>query len=157
MPIGSYIPEVGTRVSVCIDTSGLDEVINRLRSDPTGSLFDDLISDLEGNKGEMRQAEHDLSLSLSRALVQEESDYIRSNHYVTGNMANSTQIWGEGQNYAIVGTGAHNPRNNFPYPITIEFGSSKYVGDPFIQDSIDRVDKTKETYIDEILKGVFIK
>lgn len=154
MPLGSYIPEMGTRVSVSIDTEGLDEAINVLKSDPTGSLFTDLISDLQGKKGEMRQAEKDLSLSLSQALVQEESDYIRSHHYVTGNMANSTQIWEEGTNYAVVGTGAHNSRNNFPYPIIIEYGSRKFVGDPFIQDSIDRVDRTKENYIDEILNPI---
>ena len=154
MPIGSYIPEVGTRVSVSIDTKGLDEVINTLKSDPTGSLFTDIISDLEGKKGEFRQVEKDLSLSLSQQLVQEESDYIRSNHYVTGNMANSTQIWKEGNDYAIVGPGAHNPKKNFPYPIIIEYGSSKYVGDPFIQDSIDRVDTKKENMIDEILNPI---
>ena len=154
MPIGSYIPEMGTRVSVKVDTKGLDEVINTLKSDPTGSLFTDLISDLKNAKGEFRQAEHDLALRLSQQLVHEQSDYIRSNHYVTGNMANSTQIWREGQNYMVVGTGAHNPRNNFPYPITIEYGSSKYVGDPFIQDSIDRVDRKKEKFIDDILRGI---
>ena len=154
MPIGSYIPEMGTRVSVEIDTEGLDEIINTLESDPTGSLFNDLITELKGKKGEFRQAEKDLSLRLSQELVKEQSDYIRTHHYVTGNMTNSTQIWEEGNNYAIVGTGAHNPKNNFPYPITIEYGSKKYVGDPFIQDSIDRVDNTKETYIDEILNPI---
>lgn len=154
MPIGRYIPEMGTRVSVEIDTQGLDEIISALESDPTGSLFSDILSDLNNKKGEFRQAEKDLSLRLSQELVKEESDYTRSHHYVTGNMANSTQIWEEGNNYAIVGTGAHNPKNDFPYPITIEYGSKKYVGDPFIQDSIDRVDNTKETYIDEILNPI---
>ena len=69
-------------------------------------------------------------------------------------MANSTQIWEEGKNYAVVGTGAHNPKNDFPYPITIEYGSKKYVGDPFIQDSVDRVDKTVDTHINEILNRI---
>lgn len=154
MPIGSYIPEMGTRVSVEIDTSGLDEIISALESDPTGSLFDDIIKELDNKKGDLRQAEKDLSLALSKELVEEQKDYIGSNHRVTGNMANSTQIWEEGNNYAVVGTGAHNPQNGFPYPITIEYGSKKYVGDPFIQDSIDRVDNTKETYIDEILNPI---
>lgn len=154
MAIGSYIPEMGTRVSVDIETDGLDEIISTLESDPTGSLFTDIINDLKTKKGEFRQAEKTLSLRLSQELVKEESEYIRTHHYVTGNMANSTQIWEEGNNYAIVGTGAHNPKNNFPYPITIEYGSEKYVGDPFIQDSIDRVDNTKETYIDEIINPI---
>lgn len=154
MAIGNYIPEMGTRVSVDIDTDGLDEIINTLESDPTGNLFTDIINDLKSKKGEFRQAEKDLSLRLSQELVKEESDYIRTHHYVTGNMTNSTQIWEEGNNYAIVGTGAHNPKNNFPYPITIEYGSKKYVGDPFIQDSIDRVDNTKESYIDEIINPI---
>ena len=66
-------------------------------------------------------------------------------------MANSTQIWEEGRNYAIVGTGAHNPVNDFPYPITIQYGSKWYVGDPFIEGCIDRVDAKKDAFIDEIL------
>ena len=90
MPIGRYIPEMGTRVSVEIDTSGLDEIISALESDPTGSLFNDILNDLNNKKGEFRQAEKDLSLRLSQELVKEQSDYIRSNHYVTGNMTNST-------------------------------------------------------------------
>ena len=46
MPIGRYIPEMGTRVSVEIDTGGLDEIISALESAPTGSLFSDIQSDL---------------------------------------------------------------------------------------------------------------
>ena len=77
------IESIETTITVDIDTTGLEEVIDTLKEDPTGSLFTDLISDLESKKNECNAKSDELATRLGERLEIIQKDTILSRGHYT--------------------------------------------------------------------------
>ena len=157
------IESIETTITVDIDTTGLEEVIDTLKEDPTGSLFTDLISDLESKKNECNAKSDELATRLGERLEIIQKDTILSRGHYTpeplkrsgeGHMADSVMSQHPGVGVFKTGATSHS-LEGYPYPQVIEYGSRYYAGDPYVQDTIDELDEMVDDLIDDVL-GDFI-
>ena len=157
------IESIQTTITVNIDTEGLDEVITTLKADPTGSLFEDLISDLEDKKGDCNAKSDELATRVSERLEIIQRDTILARGHYTpeplkrsgeGHMADSVMSQHTGIGVFKTGATSHS-LEGYPYPQVIEYGSKYYAGDPYVEDTIDELDELVDDLIDDVF-GDFI-
>lgn len=151
------IESIQTTITVEIDTSAIDEVINTLQDDPTGSLFTDLISDLESKKNEADAKSDELATRLSERLEVIQRDTILGRGHYTpeplkrsgeGHMADSVMSQHTGVGVFKVGATSHS-LEGYPYPEVIEYGSKYYAGDPYVEDTITDLDSLVDGIIND--------
>lgn len=121
--MSGFIPELTTRVTVETDTSELDNAISLIQSDSILSQIG-LADELEQIKNKVEKAKSPLAEAIAKRLQSNQENIISSKHYITGMMANSVDITGDGEDY-LVGNTAMN-YNGFPYPLAIEKGSRSH-------------------------------
>ena len=174
--MSGFIPELTTRVHVEVDSSDIDEAINRI----SGGILGDtsIVGELESTKNKLESLREPLAESVAKALSSNQENIISSKHYITGMMANSVDLTNDGGDY-LVGNTAMSP-DGFPYPLAIEKGTrSHWVSpntfsalhwdgdkfskghrvsgikpDPFVDPSIDDTMHQIDTIVDELLKDL---
>lgn len=174
--MSGFIPELTTRVHVEVDSSDIDEAINRISGGILGGTS--IVGELESTKNKLKSLREPLAESVAKALSSNQENIISSKHYITGMMANSVDLTNDGEDY-LVGNTAMTP-DGFPYPLAIEKGTrSHWVSpntfsalhwdgdkfskghmvsgikpDPFVDPSIDDTMHQIDTIVDELLKDL---
>ena len=172
--MSGFIPELTTRVHVEVDSSDIDEAINRISGGILGGTS--IVGDLESTKNKLESLREPLAESVAKALSSNQENIISSKHYITGMMANSVDLTNDGGDY-LVGNTAMSP-DGFPYPLAIEKGTrSHWIApntfsalhwdgnkfskghmvsgikpDPFVDPSIDDTMHQIDSIVDSILK-----
>ena len=118
--MAGFIPEITTRVTVDIDVSAFDDAIDLIDSDEILSEIPSLKEELEDKKTIIQNFKTPLGLAVSQNLQSNQEMIISSKHYITGLMAGSVDIMGDGDDY-LVGNTAMSV-DGFPYPLAIETG-----------------------------------
>ena len=120
--MSGFIPELTTRVHVEVDSSDIDEAINRI----SGGILGDtgIVEELESTKNKLESLREPLAESVAKALSSNQENIISSKHYITGMMANSVDLTNDGGDY-LVGNTAMSP-DGFPYPLAIEKGTRSH-------------------------------
>ena len=175
--MSGFIPELTTRVTVEVDTSGLDDAINIM----SGSILGDtgIVEELESTRNKLEDIREPLAESVAEALSSNQENIISSKHYITGMMANSVDLTSDGEDY-LVGNTAMSV-DGFPYPLAIEKGTNSHwvspntfsalhwtdgggeywskghmvsgiTPDPFVEPSIDDTMHQIDSIVDSILK-----
>lgn len=179
--MAGFIPELTTRVTVEVDTSGLDDALNLISSDDILSEIPSLTELFEDSKNKLLDSKTPIGEAVSKALVSNQENIISSKHYITGMMAGSVDIMGDGEDF-LVGNTAMSV-DGFPYPLAIEKGTrSHYISpntfnalhwkegskdyyskghivsgikaDPFVQPSIDDTLYQIDTIVNDVLKDL---
>lgn len=174
--MSGFIPELTTRVHVEVDSSDIDEAINRISGGILGGTS--IVEELESTKNKLEGLREPLAESVAKALSSNQENIISSKHYITGMMANSVDLTNDGGDY-LVGNTAMSP-DGFPYPLAIEKGTrSHWIApktasvlhwdgdkfskghrvsgikpDPFVDPSIDDTMHQIDTIVDELLKDL---
>jgi hypothetical protein len=136
--MGAILSELKTRVSVKTDTSQIDKAISSIDND----IFAPAIDILKTMKSTI---ENDIPDALSDRVAERIRSYQEQFIYMNGTV-NTTQMVStifvepSGQGQSEVGPTALSERG-FPYPIVIELGSVKYEGKPFVEPSLDYIQK----------------
>lgn len=178
----AFIPEITTRVNVKVHSQGIDEALQRVESDPLLGQCSGLVENLQEKKLQLESLEQPVAYAIAQTLQSNQETIISTKHYMTGMMANSVEITGDGSDY-LVGNNAASI-DGFPYPLAIETGrrevypvekkvlrwfeggmggtpvfskhSSAVPADPFVQPSIDEtmsmVEDIVNTTLQEVLK-----
>ena len=174
--MSGFIPELTTRVHVEVDSSDIDEAINRI----SGGILGDtsIVGELESTKNKLESLREPLAESVAKALSSNQENIISSKHYITGMMANSVDLTNDGGDY-LVGNTAMSV-DGFPYPLAIEKGTrSHWIApktasvlhwdgdkfskghivsginpDPFVDPSIDDTMYQIDSIVDELLKDL---
>ena len=175
--MAQFIPEITTRITVNIDTSELDDALNVIQSDEILSDLPSLVDDLENCKSKLISFKEPIGSAVAEQLSTNQEDIISSKHYITGMMANSVDITGDGRDYLVGNTATS--YDGFPYPLAIETGrrevypidakvlrwfnggqpvfshySSGVDADPFVQPSIDETKYEIEQIVSDIIGGL---
>jgi hypothetical protein len=136
--MGAIIPETGTRVTVKTDTSNLDKCISSIDKDifaPVIDIFNEKKAILEN------EIPDELADVVSERMRSYQEQFIYMNGTVdTTQMVSTIFVEPSGQGQAEVGATALS-EEGFPYPIVIELGSVKYDGKPFVEPSINYIEK----------------
>ena len=177
----TFIPELITRVSVEVETEGLDEAINNIKSLPILGDIPSLIDELEETKSKLNDVQEPLVEAVAERLQTNQEMIISSKHHKSGLMANSVDIMSDGDD-RLVGNTASSV-NGFPYPLAIEKGSSSHwvapvtfsalhwtdgngehwskghmvsgiKADPFVDPSIQDTMYDIDSIVDKFLKGL---
>ena len=174
--MSGFIPELTTRVYVEVDSSDIDEAINRISGGILGGTS--IVEELESTKNKLESLREPLAESVAKALSSNQENIISSKHYITGMMANSVDLTNDGGDY-LVGNTAMSV-DGFPYPLAIEKGTrSHWIApktasvlhwdgdkfskghmvsginpDPFVDPSIDDTMYQIDSIVDELLKDL---
>ena len=174
--MSGFIPELTTRVHVEVDSSDIDEAINRISGGILGGTS--IVEELESTKNKLESLREPLAESVAKALSSNQENIISSKHYITGMMANSVDLTNDGGDY-LVGNTAMSP-DGFPYPLAIEKGTRSHwiapktasvlhwdgdkfskghmvsgiTPDPFVDPSIDDTMSQIDSIVDELLKDL---
>ena len=119
-----FIPELTTRVTVKVNTDGLDEAISSVQSSPILGDIPSLISDLQDTRSKIESLQEPLADAVARELSSIQENIISSKHYKTGMMSNSVDIETDGMD-RLVGNTASSV-TGFPYPLAIEKGTKAH-------------------------------
>ena len=175
-----FIPEITTRVKVEIDLSGIDEALDIIQSDDVLSDIPSLTDELNERRTQLQSLQSPLGEAISKSLKSNQEMIISSKHYITGMMANSVDIFSDGDDY-LVGNTAMSV-DGFPYPLAIETGrrevfpieakmlrwfeggnfskpvfakhSSSVKRDPFVEPSIEDTMYDIDEIVDDIFDAV---
>lgn len=116
----AFIPEITTRVSTKVNADGIDDIINKIQSDPFLSQCPSIVESLQSTKKQLVDIEQPVSYAVAERLQSNQEIIISTKHYITGMMANSVDISQDGNDY-LVGNTAMSV-DGFPYPLAIETG-----------------------------------
>lgn len=169
-----FIPEITTRVTVEVDTSAIDDALNVINSSELLSDIPSLTDTLETAKNKLTDSKIPLGQAVSKRLQSNQENIISSKHYITGAMANSVDIMGDGADFLVGNTASS--VDGFPYPLAIEEGTSPHwvepvtfsalhwedkfskghmvsgiKADPFVQPSIDNTIDDIDDIINDVL------
>ena len=175
--MAGFIPEITTRVHVETDTSELDEALSIVESDSFLSQIPELSNLLNEKKNKLTNLEEPVAHAVAEELQSNQEIIISTKHYITGMMANSVDITGDGRDYLVGNTATS--YDGFPYPLAIETGrrevypidakvlrwfnggqpvfshySSGVDADPFVQPSIDETKYEIEQIVSDIIGGL---
>jgi hypothetical protein len=147
--MGAILSELKTKVNVTTDTSQIDKAINSIDKDD----FAPAIAILKAVKSTI---ENDIPSILSDRVAERiksyQEQFIRMNGTVdTTQMVSTIFVEPSGQNGSEVGPTALSDRG-FPYPIVIELGSVKYEGKPFVEPSLNYIQKDIQRIGLEVVK-----
>ncbi len=136
--MGAILSELKTRVSVKTDTSQIDKTINSLDKD----VFAPAISILKNIKSKI---ENDVPNALANRVAERIRSYQEQFIWMNGTvdttqMVNTIFVEPSAQGEVDVGATALS-EEGFPYPIVIELGSDKYEGKPFVEPSLNYIQK----------------
>ena len=172
----TFIPEITTRVSVEVDSSDIDEAINRISGGILGGTS--IVGELEAKKERLETIGKQLPDVIAANLQFNQENIISSKHFKSGMMAQSVDIESDGDD-RLVGNTASSV-DGFPYPLAIEKGTrSHWVSpntfsalhwdgdkfskghmvsgikpDPFVDPSIDDTMYQIDSIVDELLKDL---
>ncbi|MDR3063262.1 MAG: hypothetical protein LBU40_03875 [Methanobrevibacter sp.] len=135
--MSAILPETGTKVKVEVDTSEIDKCLSSIDSDifsPVVDIFNDLKKTIEDGANSVAD-------NVAESIKSYQEMWIIQNKTIdTGQMIGTLFVEPSAQNEYNVGPTALSERG-FPYPLVIEMGSSKYKGKPFVEPSIQNVEK----------------
>lgn len=118
----TFIPEITTRVSVEVDSSDIDEAINRISGGILGGTS--IVGELEAKKERLETIGKQLPDVIAANLQFNQENIISSKHFKSGMMAQSVDIESDGDD-RLVGNTASSV-DGFPYPLAIEKGTRSH-------------------------------
>ena len=168
-----FEPELVTRVTVEVDTSGIDDAISQIGNTILGDVG--IVEELESTKQKLEDIKEPVAQSVAEALSSNQENIISSKHYITGMMANSVDIQEDGEDRLVFNSAES--VDGFPYPLAIEKGTRSHwiapvtfsalhwdgdkfskghqvsgiQADPFVQPSIDDTMYQIDTILNEYL------
>lgn len=136
--MGVILSELKTKVKVKSDTSQIDKAISSIDND----IFAPAIDILKKVKSTIEnEIPNELADRVAEKIRSYQEQFIWMNGTVdTTQMVSTIFVEPSGQGGAEVGPTALSDRG-FPYPIVIELGSVKYEGKPFVEPSLDYIEK----------------
>lgn len=147
--MGAIIPETGTKVKVTVDNSNIDNCVNGLDKDifaPAIDILNEMKSTLE------KDVPDELPDKVSLKIRSYQEQFIYMNGTVdTTQMVSTIFVEPSGQGQSEVGPTALSERG-FPYPIVIELGSEKYNGKPFVEPSLEYIQKDLQDLSLQVVK-----
>jgi hypothetical protein len=125
--MGDIIPETGTEVTVNIDPSGLDQLINVIQGDKILSeVLAPAVDQLQKDKDTLKDSATNLANVIAERIKSYQEQFISMNQsIVTGNMHDTIFVDPQGDGEAEVGATALSEKG-FPYPIVVEKGSDPH-------------------------------
>ena len=173
-----FIPELTTRITVEIDTTGLDNALNLIESSDVLSDLTSLTDEINDRKNKLLDLRAPLGEAVADALSSNQENIISSKHYLTGMMSNSVDVMNDGEDFLVGNTASS--IDGFPYPLAIEKGSrdhwiapatfralhwedssgehwskghmvSGITADPFVEPSIEDTIYQIESILDEVM------
>ena len=118
----TFVPEITTRVSVEVDSSDIDEAINRISGGILGGTS--IVGELEAKKERLETIGKQLPDVIAADLRFNQENIISSKHFKSGMMAQSVDIESDGDD-RLVGNTASSV-DGFPYPLAIEKGTRSH-------------------------------
>ena len=173
-----FIPELTTRITVEIDTTGLDDALNLVESSDVLSEITSLTDELNDRKNKLLDLKQPLGEAVADALSSNQENIISSKHYLTGMMSNSVDVMSDGDDFLVSNTASS--IDGFPYPLAIEKGTKDHwiapatfsalhwtdgsgehwskghmvsgiTADPFVEPSIEDTIYQIESILDEVI------
>ena len=126
-----FIPELTTRVTVEMDLSGLDEVLEVIASDEILSDIPSLTGMVEEKRDKLKSLKEPLTEAVAKRLQSNQEMIISSKHgppRSEGMMAECVDLFHDGEDILIGNTASS--VDNFPYPLAIEKGSTSHWIEP---------------------------
>jgi len=133
--MGDIIPETGTKVTVNVDSQGLDDIINVIQGDNILSqVLAPAVDQLNRDKEALKAGATNLANATAERIKSYQEQFIAMNQsIVTGNMHDTIFVDPIGDGEAEVGATALSDKG-YPYPKLIEQGSPPHVieGNPLL-------------------------